>query len=318
MGKSEKRKNRNGPKTAANAIKTVNESASQACQDPLAENMHDYLSQDTESVEFGMCEEEFPCLLPSLPETPCKSPAAKQRKTEGGDTSAILSQLGELSRLINNRSDALEKMVGENSRGIASMKESINENTKQISGIKDVIDFMSAEVKDLKVKLGVTESLAKRVELNSRQQEERLLHLETYSRRWNLRVHGVPENEREDVRGKIVDVCQQLLPDAKDKLPDAVDIVHRLGRKRLHDNKPRGIIVQFTSRFQRDAVWRAAKESVFLRNNNLKMSEDLSPADRERRNKLWPAVEKARKENKRAYFVGGRAFVEGVEIFPPN
>lgn len=314
MGKSEKRKNRNGPKTAANAIKTVNESASQACQDPLAENMHDYLSQDTESVEFGMCEEEFPCLLPSLPETPCKSPAAKQRKTEGGDTSAIRSQLGELSRLINNRSDALEKMVGENS----SMKESINENTKQISGIKDVIDFMSAEVKDLKVKLGVTESLAKRVELNSRQQEERLLYLETYSRRWNLRVHGVPENEREDVRGKIVDVCQQLLPDAKDKLPDAVDIVHRLGRKRLHDNKPRGIIVQFTSRFQRDAVWRAAKESVFLRNNNLKMSEDLSPADRERRNKLWPAVEKARKENKRAYFVGGRAFVEGVEIFPPN
>ncbi len=145
--------------------------------------MHDYLSQDTESVEFEMCEEEFPCLLPSLPETPCKSPAAKQRNTEGGDTSAILSQLGGLSRLINNRSDALEKMVGENSRGIASMKESINENTKQISGIKDVIDFMSAEVKDLKVKLSVTESLAKRAELNSHQQEERLLHLEAYSRR---------------------------------------------------------------------------------------------------------------------------------------
>ncbi|KAI2647996.1 Cyclin-K [Labeo rohita] len=107
-------------------------------------------------------------------------------------------------------------MVGENSCGITNMKESINENTKQISGIKDVIDFMSAE-------------------------EERLLHLEAYSRWWNLRVHGVPEGEREDVRGKIINICQQLLPDAKDELPDADG--HRLGRKRLN-NKPRGIIIQ--------------------------------------------------------------------------
>ncbi len=75
--------------------------------------------------------------------------------------------------------------------------------TKHISGIKDVIGFMSAEVKDLKVKLGVTESLAKRAELNSRHQNERLLHLVAYSRRRNLRIHGVPENEREDIRGKI-------------------------------------------------------------------------------------------------------------------
>ncbi len=46
----------------------------------------------TEFVEIEMCEEEFTFFLPSLPKTLCKSPAAKQRKTEGGDTSAILSQ----------------------------------------------------------------------------------------------------------------------------------------------------------------------------------------------------------------------------------
>lgn len=310
MGKSEKRKSRNGPQAAADANKPVNETR----QELMMDNMHDYLNQDTDSTEFMLCEEEFPC----LPETPCKSPAIKQRKTESADTTAILSQLGELSRLINNRSDALEKMVGENSRVIASMKETITENTRQISGVKDVIDFMSAEVKDLKTKIGATESLAKRVEFNSHEQEKRLMHIEAYSRRWSLRVHGVPESEREDVRDKIIDVCQHLLPDAKDKLPDVVDNVHRLGRKRLNDSKPRGVIVQFTSRFQRDAVWRAAKDSSFLKNNNLKISEDLSTADRERRNKLWPVVEKARKENKRAYFVGGRAFVEGSEIFPPD
>ncbi|ROI25341.1 hypothetical protein DPX16_22726 [Anabarilius grahami] len=200
----------------------------------LMENMHYYMYQDTDSAEFMLCEEEFPCLS----ETPCKSPAIKQRKTESADTTAILSQLGELLRLINNRSDALEKMVGENSRVIASMKESINENTRQISGVKDVIDFMSAEVKDLKVKVGATESLPKRVEFNWHEQEKWLLHLEAYLHRWNLRVHGVPESEREDVRGKIIDVCQQLLPDAQDKLPDAVDTVHRLGRCSVWINQP--------------------------------------------------------------------------------
>lgn len=123
----------------------------------MMKNMHDYLNQD-DSEEIILYEEEFP----PLPETPCKSPAIKQRKTEGTDMNAVLSQLGELSRLINNRSDALEKMIGENARVIASMKESINENTRQISGLKDVIDFTSAEVKDLKVKSVATESLAKK------------------------------------------------------------------------------------------------------------------------------------------------------------
>ena len=76
--------------------------------------------------------------------------------------------------------------------------------------------------------------------------------------------------------------------------------------------------MQFTIRIYRDAVWRSAKKSAFLKSNNLKLAEDLSADDRDRRNRLWPAVEKARKENKLAFFVGGRAFVNGKEIFPPQ
>lgn len=81
-----------------------------------------------------------------------------------------------------------------------------------------------------------------------------------------------------------------------------------------------GVLLYFSSLkdFFRDAVWHAAKITDFLKNNHLRISEDLSPADREKRMKLWPAVEKARKENKRAFFVGGRAFVDGVEIHPPT
>ena len=117
---------------------------------------------------------------------------------------------------------------------------------------------------------------------------------------------------------EVIQVCQSVLPEAKDKLPDVVDTVHRLGPKKSDNNQPRGIIMQFTIRIYRDAVWRSAKKSAFLKSNNLKLAEDLSADDRDRRNRLWPAVEKARKENKLAFFVGGRAFVNGKEIFPPQ
>ncbi|RXN30017.1 hypothetical protein ROHU_018071 [Labeo rohita] len=96
---------------------------------------------------------------------------------------------------------------------------------------------------------------------------------------------------------------------SEDKFPDVADVAHRLGRANPQ-NKGRGIIFKFTSRFYRDAVWRAAKDADFLTENRLKIMEDLSPADRARRSKLWPAVEKARKENKRDFFAGGRAFVD--------
>lgn len=81
-----------------------------------------------------------------------------------------------------------------------------------------------------------------------------------------------------------------------------------------------GVLLYFSSLndFFRDAVWHAAKITDFLKNNHLRITEDLFPADRERWLKLWPSVEKAYKENKKAVFVSGCAFVDGVEISTPT
>ncbi|KAI2655011.1 Ribosomal RNA large subunit methyltransferase H [Labeo rohita] len=48
--------------------------------------------------------------------------------------------------------------------------------------------------------------------------------------------------------------------------------------------------------------------------HHLRFAEDLSPEDRERRNKLWPLVEKARQQGCRAYFVGPKAYIDGKEL----
>lgn len=65
-------------------------------------------------------------------------------------------------------------------------------------------------------------------------------------------------------------------------------------------------------------MWKAAKTSSYLRDSRLRFAEDLSREDRERRDKLWPMIDKARKEGKPAYFVGGRGFISGVEVFPSH
>ncbi|KAJ8004306.1 hypothetical protein DPEC_G00157760 [Dallia pectoralis] len=139
--------------------------------------------------------------------------------------------------------------------------------------------------------------------------------MEQYTRRWNLRLNGVPEVLNEDVRCEAIRICQEVMSGNNAKVADSIDIAHRLGKKKHpNDSKPRGIIILFTARFYRDAIWKAAKKNAFLQSHDLRFAENLCPEDIERRNRLWPSIKKAREEGKAAYFVGGRGFVNGSEI----
>lgn len=147
--------------------------------------------------------------------------------------------------------------------------------------------------------------------------QQRIAELERYSRRWNLRLFGVKERENEDIHKITSEICQAVLPENQQRVRETIDTVHRVGPKRQNNTRPRAIIIQFISRVTRDNLWKAAKTSQFLKENrDLKFAEDLSKEDRERRRKLWPTIEKARSENKKAYYVGSRGFVDGVEVFP--
>lgn len=42
--------------------------------------------------------------------------------------------------------------------------------------------------------------------------------------------------------------------------------------------------------------------------------EDLTSRDKETRNKLWPHIETARKEGKKAFFRGAKAIIDGKEL----
>ncbi len=113
-----------------------------------------------------------------------------------------------------------------------------------------------------------------------------------YSRRWSLKMHGLKETDGEDVRRITIDGLAKVAPKMQDHLDRVVDVVHRLGRKssQPNANPKRAIVILFSMRIYCDEVWRAARNSKFLLDNNLRISELLSPEDKAAREKLWPKV----------------------------
>lgn len=112
------------------------------------------------------------------------------------------------------------------------------------------------------------------------------------------------------------EICKEILPEAEHtSVKDAIDVVHRIGKRpELRNATPRPVIIRFLSRTTRDLVWRNAKTNEYLERKHLRFKEDLTTADKEARTKLWPLVKKARKEGKRAYFVGNKAYVDKKEV----
>ncbi|KAG1931133.1 hypothetical protein F2P79_021804, partial [Pimephales promelas] len=263
---------------------------------PLVSNCHDYTTS-VGQLSLMPSEDDFP----SYPATPCKPPASKKallRDDCAGSTSNS-DIVDTLSTLINARSDAIEKMVGE--------------NTMKIEGLKMTIDFACREIKDVKKRVESMEKCVKKEEEEVVHLKVRVTELENYSRRWNLKLFGIPESIV-DVKIESIQICQAILPQDQNKVAEAIDIVHRLGKRQPGVSKPRGVILRFLSRTYRDAVWAAAKNNSFLREKGLRFAEDLPQAVKEIRAKLWPAIQKARSEGKSAYFVGARAFIGGVEL----
>lgn len=239
----------------------------------------------------------------STPLTTSKSPATK-RKARGVEVSPSLlnevyAQFAAIKNLINTRSDSLEQKITKLEDNIARVSTDLNAVNTKVIHLEQRIEVVEQPIKQI---------------------QKQVDDLESHSRRMNLRLRGLPESEQENVHAKILKICQKVLPDAdKDKLANNIDVVHRVGRRWPGNPRPRGVIMRFATRTWRDAVWTATKGNLYLEEQGLQFHEDFPKRILDRRAKLWPQVKKARSEHKKAYYVGGRAFIEGEgEIILPD
>lgn len=77
----------------------------------------------------------------------------------------------------------------------------------------------------------------------SKKCEEKVDELEQYTRRNNVRIFGIPEDNNEDLEDKVINLCQ-----SKGNIlikPEYIDRIHRLGPQK--DGFHRPIIIKFVS-----------------------------------------------------------------------
>ena len=111
---------------------------------------------------------------------------------------------------------------------------------------------------------------------------EQTLKLESYSRRSNLKFHGITESKDENCSSEIQGVLEKMDIDIDDlsKLR-----VHRIGTYSSKQTSPRHIIVKFGNDGDRAIVWAERRE---LKGSTFWVCEDFPAIIEKRRKKLWP------------------------------
>ncbi|GAA6075856.1 uncharacterized protein LOC107689943 [Tachysurus ichikawai] len=132
-----------------------------------------------------------------------------------------------------------------------------------------------AEIKALKEKMGGMERSIEKSEQSTLTCLNRVSDLERYGRRWNLKLYGIPEAAGENVLNEVICICQEVLPQEREKLRDVIDVAHRLGTKRPNESRPQAVIIRFVVRRYREAMWKAAKNNPFLQRHHLHFIEDF-------------------------------------------
>lgn len=243
-------------------------------------------------------------------QTPTKIPAPTRRRKQDDESLPSDIALGE---------DVSNATIFDAVKSLMSMVESfnsrLNENTLAIANLAKSLDFSSKEIKDCKDKMKILETQMSAVTAENKELKEQVLESERYKRRWNLRIHGLKENEGENTRERIIKILSKIAPQWTAKMEDVVDSAHRLGRK--IDGKTRQIIVQFTMRIQRDAIWRASKNHAACEEYGVRFTEDLTKADKEARDAVWPKIKRARALGQTAFYRGATGYINNRPIPVP-
>ncbi len=238
-----------------------------------------------------------------IPESPGASPLPKMRRPTSDPSNAVL--LEAIERLGKKQDDFMEKLL--------EIENSVASNSILLSDLAARVDVVAKTSEDTTAKSNKLDSQMSTLAAENKRLWDNMDELDAYKRRWNLRIAGVPEVDGENVKMVIMDIFLQVSPCLADVLQTSIDVAHRLGPK-LGNARPRTMIVQFLSRSHHDLVWADAKKSEVLKQKKMRITEDLTQRTKEAWNNLWPLVEKARKEGRRAGFKGPFAIVDGKKI----
>lgn len=258
---------------------------------------HDY-SQEMSIEKSAGGGKRGPPATPTKQQTPKKNKSEEENSPDdiGATTKLILEEVKKLSV----KFDMQEKRMDEISAKLEASCAQVTKLTTVVTEYQDKTTALEDQVVKLKAEINVV--------------REKCKENERYKRRWNLRIRGLKEQENEDVKGKVISILSKIAPGVSWDIKDNVDSVHRIGRR--EPNRTRQVIIQFVKRECRDTIWSLTKDCEVCKKEGISFAEDMIKEDREARMLVWPKMREARRQNKRAYYRGPHAFIDGVKIFP--
>lgn len=174
-----------------------------------------------------------------------------------------------------------------------------NERYQRTEAITNICD----DLKGVEIKVNINEDNVKKMTSRVTELQERSEEAERYSRRWNLRLY-LPETRNEDVRKEIFNVLAKITPKTGKNLDtwwtrctetDTPETTRQPGL--LSCNTP---CAHLETRYGEHSMTRKSwKRESFV-------WKRICHLERQLRHKLWPLVDKARKEGKRAGYAYNR------------
>ncbi len=177
---------------------------------------------------------------------------------------AILDAIKALGTKVDVQHEELSMQMKQHSAMIASVAKSVQINAQDLKECKDKIKTMEKQIGSL-------------TEVNN-DLKVHVLEEERYKRRWCLRIKGLKENSSERIREDVIQLLGKITPEFAASLSEAVDVVHRVGRK--ESSRPREVIILFVRRMVRDKIWKRTKTSSVCKEAGICFAEDLTKEDR--------------------------------------
>ena len=242
----------------------------------------------------------------------------KEKKRARGSSSTAEEDVSDemilekLSKIHEDIKTLKEELKGE----IQAVKSELSEATKSLSAVWEEVQSLKQKNKDLQDQCDSTTRENNKLNEEISTLKNRLIKLEDYSRRENLRFYNIPENpgeSNEECSRKVMEVLTEL-----GAVPENImfHAIHRTGNPNntassnsaanneestesregaSRPPRPRPILVRFVSRMDSDWIWENRKKLMnSSRFSSVFIDKDLSPESAKQRGKLRAAYKKAK------------------------
>jgi hypothetical protein len=199
----------------------------------------------------------------------------------------------------------------------------IHEYQNSIEVISDLYENINFDQNDTKSKLDHLQGLMKKIEVtmneikeNQQDQHETILDLQCRSMQDNLIFYGIEEPKTETGEYENTEESLNEFITNKMKIHKSIQFqrVHRLGKRRRDQIKPRPIIAKFKEDKDRELIKYTAPE--VLKGSEFGVREQYPREIENRRKVLYPKLKEAKETGQRARLVRDRLYIDNERFVP--